>query len=354
MQNIDALREKLQNQIAYLIENPLNMRYLTGCGIDTGGLLLCGDAAYFITDFRYIEVAENYFKGTDVGVVQQNKIREDIAQLLQKHNMRGLDLETSYQTVDRVSYYRKSIENILTDGSLDKAIYELRCVKQPEEIEKIKAAQAITDAAFTHILKYIQPGVAERDIALEIEFFMRKNGAQGVSFDLICVSGKHSSLPHGVPSDKKIENGDFVTMDTGCIVDGYCSDMTRTVAVGFATDRMKAVYDTVLDAQSAALQKIRQGIRAREVDKAARDVIDSAGYAGCFGHATGHGVGLYIHEEPRLSAVSDTILQENMVVTVEPGIYLKNQFGVRTEDLVVVKKDGCENLTQSPKELLIL
>ena len=194
----------------------------------------------------------------------------------------------------------------------------------------------------------------ERDIALEIEFFMRKNGASGVSFDLITITGKKTSLPHGIPSDNAVSVGDFVTMDIGCKVNGYCSDMTRTVAVGSVTDEMKTVYDTVLAAQKAALDMLRAGAVCSAADKAARDIIYNAGYEGCFGHATGHSVGLFIHESPTLSASCHDVLQSGMVVTVEPGIYLENRFGVRIEDMVLITDDGVENLTKSDKRLIVL
>ena len=207
---------------------------------------------------------------------------------------------------------------------------------------------------FSHILSYIKEGVSEKELALEIEFFMRKNGAEGVSFDLITISGKNTSLPHGVPSDKKLKKGEFITMDIGCKVNGYCSDMTRTVALGEPSDEMKKVYNIVLQAQLKALKTVKSGITASSVDFAARDLIDKNGFENCFGHATGHGVGLDIHEEPRVSTKSDTVLQSGMIITIEPGIYLQDKFGVRIEDMVMVTDDGCYNFTKSNKELIVL
>ncbi|MFQ8599944.1 MAG: M24 family metallopeptidase [Oscillospiraceae bacterium] len=222
------------------------------------------------------------------------------------------------------------------------------------EIQKIEQAQALTESTFSHILSVIRAGVTEREIALEMEFFMRRQGADGVSFDFIVVSGNNSSLPHGVPTGKAVEKGDFITMDFGALVDGYHSDMTRTIAVGCVDEEQRRVYDTVLRAQRAALSAIRAGMRCSDADRAAREVIDGAGYAGCFGHGLGHGVGVEIHEAPNLSPRSAEILEPGMVVTVEPGIYIENRYGVRIEDMVVVQKGGCRNLTASPKELIIL
>ena len=241
----------------------------------------------------------------------------------------------------------------MEDDTLDKLLRDLRVIKTPEEIQKIKAAQRITDAAFTHILRRIRPGVTEREIALEIEFFMRREGADGVAFDLIVVSGENGSLCHGVPSQKKIEKGEFITMDIGAVLDGYHSDMTRTVALGQISPEQKKVYHTVLEAQIAALGQCRPGVACGSVDKAARDIIEKD-YPGTFGHSTGHGVGVEIHEWPRFAPGDKTIARPGMVVTVEPGIYLAGRFGVRIEDMVAITETGYENLTHSPKELIQL
>lgn len=354
MVNIKRLLNKLPNEYGYLIENPVNIRYLTGSNIDTAVLLLVENQPYFITDFRYIETAESYFKNSSVNVIEYSKLRDTISQLLNKHKISNLYLETDYQTLSKLKFYKDCCENLKYDNILDVALEELRAVKLPFEIEYIKQAQQITDAAFEHILNYIKVGVKERDIALELEMFMRQNGAESTSFDIIAVSGKNSSLPHGVPSEKVIEKGEFLTLDFGCKVGGYCSDMTRTVAIGYIDSEMERVYNTVLQAQKAALNKIKAGVACCEVDKTARDIIYNAGYEGCFGHSTGHGVGLYIHENPRLNSTNKLPLKSSMVVTVEPGIYIKGKFGVRIEDLVVVTNESCENLTKSPKELIVL
>ena len=227
----------------------------------------------------------------------------------------------------------------------------MRAVKSMEELEKISMAEQIGDMAFEHILKFIKPGVSERDLALEIEFFMRRNGAEDLSFDTIVATGAHSSMPHAEPDERKIQSGDLLTMDFGCVYQGYSGDMTRTVCVGKATEEMKNVYNTVLRAQTQSIDMLRAGVKSSDVHNLAAEIIDSK-YPGTFGHGLGHGVGLDVHEKPRLSSKSDNILVENNVVTVEPGIYIPGLYGVRIEDLVVIKDKNVHNLTKSPKNLI--
>ena len=238
--------------------------------------------------------------------------------------------------------------------ALGEKIRELRSVKDGAELELIKSAQKITDDAFEYILSKIEEGKTEKELALVLEFFMRSHGADAVSFDIIFIGGKNTSMPHGVPSDYKLKKGDLITIDFGADVDGYKSDMTRTVALGAISDEQKKVYEIVLEAQKKAIGQIREGIACSEIDKAARDVIKSYGYGEYFGHALGHSVGLDIHELPNFSPKCSTVLKEGMVLSVEPGIYLPEKFGVRIEDLVVVTKNGSINLTKSKKTLIIL
>ena len=244
--------------------------------------------------------------------------------------------------------------DLLCDNTLSDLIDGLRSIKTPEEIVCMRQAQKYTDDGFAHILNFIRPGRTEKEVALELEFYMRKVGSEGAAFPFIVVSGANSSLPHGVPGDKIIEEGDFVTMDYGGICGGYLSDMTRTIAVGPVSQEQKQVYDTVLRAQKASLDIIHAGITGREVDAAARTLIDHAGYAGCFGHGLGHSVGLEIHESPACNTSSSAVLQPGMIMTVEPGIYLEGKFGVRIEDMVVVTETGYEDLTCAPKCLIEL
>ena len=203
-------------------------------------------------------------------------------------------------------------------------------------------------------MKFIKVGITEKEIALELDFFMLRNGGEGLSFETIAVSGKNSSMPHGVPSEKKIENGDFITLDFGTVINGYHSDMTRTVAMGFASDEMKNVYDVVLKAQQNCLDNIKAGVSCKDGDEFARSIIRNAGYGQYFTHSTGHGVGVEIHEYPNLSIYSDSVLQAGNIVTVEPGIYIPEKFGVRIEDMALITEKGCTNLTKASKDLIIL
>ena len=227
-------------------------------------------------------------------------------------------------------------------------------IKNQQEIETISKAAALGDKCFSHILGFIEPGMSEKQVAGEIERFLYENGAEGLAFDTISVSGERSCLPHGEPTDKLIQKGEFLTMDFGAVIDGYCGDMTRTVAVGFVTDEMRRVYETVLEAQLAAIQFIRAGVSCYDADKVARDIITDAGYGEYYPHGLGHGVGTLVHEAPTLNAKSEEVLEKDMVITVEPGIYIPNKFGVRIEDLAIVADFGIINKVESKKELIIL
>lgn len=339
---------------AALVISGHNRRYLTGFPSSAGLVLATRETALFLTDFRYIEAARRTVRGMEC--VEYASLRETLSSLAERLCLRCVLTEDEGMTVAEYRRFSEMLPGVeLRGGVLDGLLGGLRLIKSPEELANIKQAQALTEYGFDHILPYIRPGRTEREIALELEFLIRKQGAEGVAFDFIVVSGANSSLPHGVPGDKAVEKGDFVTMDFGARVDGWHSDMTRTVAVGSCSPEQRRVYDTVLEAQRAALSILRAGLRCVDGDAAARSVIEAAGYGGCFGHATGHGVGVEIHEEPRLSPRSgEEVLQAGSVVTVEPGIYLPGRFGVRIEDMASITEDGCENLTKSPKELLIL
>ena len=216
------------------------------------------------------------------------------------------------------------------------------------------AAQRIAERAFDEVLGEIKPGMTEREIAAELVYRMLRNGAENISFDPIVVTGAKTSMPHGVPGDRKVQRGDFLTMDFGCIYKGYCSDMTRTVAIGGVSDEMKAVYNIVLKAQLAGIAAAKAGLKGREIDAAARKVIDEAGYGEYFGHGFGHGIGLEVHEEPNAGPVSEALMEPGVVISAEPGIYLPGRFGVRIEDVIIITENGCENITTAKKELIIL
>lgn len=353
--SLASLMERLPEGVdGAIITSDLNRRYFTDMKSSAGTLLVTRKAAAFIIDFRYIEKAKKTVEGAEV--ILQDKLYDQITEFFNGHGVKTVAVEADSMTVSEFAHCRSALPAFtLTDGEeLSSRINELRMYKTEEEIGYIEAAQAITDQTFTHILDVIRPGVTEREIALEMEYTMRKLGASGLAFETIVASGVNSSMPHAVPSDKKIEQGDFVTMDFGAAYNGYCSDMTRTVAVGSITDEQKKVYDTVLTAQLMAIEAIPTAKRYCDVDRVARDYIYSQGYEGCFGHGLGHSLGLFIHEEPRFSASCDLAITAGVIETVEPGVYLEGKFGVRIEDMVLIGNDGIRDLTHSEKKLILL
>ncbi len=307
-----------------------------------------------LIDFRYFEKAKRTVKNMEVKL--STKLFSDIKAILKAENITEILIETAETSIDRFKAMEAAFEGIKLSSEpiLSQRLTEMREIKSAEEIAKIEKAQSITDSAFLHILNFIKVGKTEREIALELEFFMRRQGSEGTAFDTIAVSGKNSSLPHGVPTDKPLEYGDFLTMDFGAIYDGYCSDMTRTVAIDYVTDEQKEIYDTVLKAQSETLKVIAPTMPCKDIDKVARDIITASGFGENFGHGLGHSVGLEIHESPACNTRDLTPLKQGVIMTVEPGIYLPEKFGVRIEDMVVVTENGYKNLTRSPKELIIL
>ena len=339
---------------AVIITSPENRRYFTGFNSSDGFLVITKDEAIFFTDSRYIEAAENQI--TACKSLLLKRVNETISPYLKEKGIKNIILETERLTVAELNSLKKAFDFCTVEAKeeLDEIINKLRAVKTNEEIENIKKAQRIAEDAFNHILKFIKVGVTEKEIALELDFYMLSHGAEAVSFETIAVSGKNSSMPHGVPTDKKVEKGDFITMDFGAMYNGYHSDMTRTVIVGEPSEKQREIYETVLKAQKASLAVLKSGVTGFDADKAARDIIDNAGYKDNFGHGTGHGVGIEIHESPNLSPYSKATLETGNVVTVEPGIYIPNEFGVRIEDMALITDDGCVNLTSCEKELIIL
>ena len=355
MDRIEKLRKLLPADFtAALVTGEVSRYYLLSFDSgDAGTLLVFPDASYFIIDARYIEVAGNDVKNAEV--VLQKKVLEQVAELLKKHGATRLLLENT-TTLAEYARLSAALPGVELDGgdTLTDALETCRRIKDESEWADICTAQKITDAAFEYILPRLQPGCTESELAAEMEYFMRKNGAGKLAFSTILVAGAKTSLPHGVPGDNRLKKGDFVTMDFGANYHGYCTDMTRTVALGSVTDEMKLVYDTVLKAQLAACAFAKAGQKGCEVDKVARDIINAAGYEGCFGHGLGHSVGIEIHESPRYSSAEQAVVEAGTVMTIEPGIYLPGRFGVRIEDTVLVKENGIEIPGRTSKELIIL
>ncbi len=348
------LKGLLKDGVGAVVSSPENRRHLTGFPSSDGFLLLTKEEALFLTDSRYTEAAGRAI--TTCLVAELMNAKEQLFTFFADRGIRRVLLESDKLTVadfTRLKEYFKDIE-VLSDGTLDKKLCALRAVKTKSEITAIKSAQRIAERAFDHILGYIRPGLTEKEIALELDYAMLHGGAEALSFETIAVSGENSSLPHGVPSQRKVRKGDFLTLDFGAVVKGYHSDMTRTVILGMPNEEQLLIYDTVLTAQRTALEVLRPGVTGIEADRAARDIITAAGYGARFGHGTGHGVGLEIHELPSLSPRSKDTLKKGNVVTVEPGIYLPGKFGVRIEDMAVITNDGYENLTKAEKELIVL
>ncbi len=325
-----------------------NVTYVSGFIGSAGIAVITATEAHLVLDFRYVEQAAVQAPQF-TRVRAQGQLVDGAAGLIRALGLRRVGIEEEYLPVGafrRLQAGTPPSEIVPVEG-LDR----IRWQKDPEEIAAIRRAAAVADAAFAEVLPAIRPGAVEREIALELEMRMRRRGAERMAFDIIVASGPRSALPHGVASDRVIGPGEFVTVDFGAVAGGYCSDCTRTVVTAPVTDRQREVYDTVLRAQGAALAGLRPGMTGREADGLARSVIAGAGYGEAFGHSLGHGVGLAIHEGPTLSPREEAVLQPGAVVTVEPGIYLEGWGGVRIEDLVVVTGAGCENLTESPKDL---
>ncbi len=352
IEQLISLAQNEGNFEAAIINSPQNRFYFLGMHSSAGTAVILKDAAYFIIDFRYIELAQKTVK--NAVVVLQDKLYNQINEILARHGVKNVWVEDN-MTIGDMNIMKTQLNvNVITDSPLTKIIDTMRSVKSQEELEIIKVAQSITDAGFEYICNQLAVGKKERDLAIDLETFMRKNGATGLAFDTILVSGKNSSLPHGVPGEKLLEKGDFVTMDFGASYGGYCSDMTRTVAIGYVTDEMKEVYNTVFEAQKKALNVIKAGLVCGDIDKISRDYIYSKGYEGCFGHSLGHSFGIDVHETPGFAPNNTTILKPGMMLSVEPGIYLPDKFGVRIEDTIYVTETGCIDITNSPKELMII
>lgn len=356
MNNIKKIQEKLieKNLDAVLITDEKNQRYATGFPFTDGAVLVARSDAWLLTDSRYIEAATNTAACCcNVQMFDREHSRLSLLQAaLKEAGVQRLGAEE--QKLSHAEYldYEKSLEMELLPAQ---AIFgELRASKSEEEIVYMREAQAISEKALEEVLHIIKPGMTERQVAAELVYHMLLNGSEGNSFDPIVVTGKKTSMPHGVPGDEIIREGDFVTMDFGCLKNGYCSDMTRTVAIGHATDEMKNIYNVVLEAQLAGIAAARAGIPGCEIDAAARGVITKAGFGQYFGHGFGHSLGLDIHELPGANLSGKAIMPLNCVVSAEPGIYIPGKFGVRIEDVMILHENGSEVITKAPKQLIIL
>ncbi len=346
-----GLREAMKRMRldAVLVTDEKNQQYLSGFAFTDGYLLITKKEALLVTDFRYKEAAETaVYEGFSV-IVPEGRFSY-LQGALEERGVHRLGFEGSALSFLDYQRHKERLKKIEM-ADIGEAINALREKKTGAEIAKTEKAQSITDAAFSALLSVLSPNMTEIEVAAELEYRMRRLGAEGIAFDTIAVSGTASALPHGVPRPVKLERG-FLTMDFGAKFGGYCSDMMRTVVIGYADAEMKKLYNTVLAAQCAALDFLRAGVVCAEADAVARHLIDRD-YPETFGHSLGHGVGLYIHENPRLSAKNvQTLLEVGNVVTVEPGIYIEGKYGCRIEDMVVIEENGIKNLTKSKKDLV--
>jgi Xaa-Pro aminopeptidase len=337
---------------ALLVTKLSNIRYLSGYSGSNGLLVVAPPKAYFMTDFRYTVQARKEVKDCRV-IIAERELLGELVRLPCFKNGTRVGFEPDHITVKTLEKLKELLPNISLTP-IEKLVESLSVVKDAAEINKLKKAAKITDAALADILKMIKPGVREKDVALDLSYRMIKLGAEGPSFDFIVASGQRSSMPHGRASERRFKKGDFITLDVGCFCDGYASDLTRTYVLGKATAKQKKIYGIVLKAQEAAIAAAKAHMPAKELDMVAREIINREGYGDYFGHGLGHGLGLLIHDDPVVSPRSNDILAAGNVITIEPGIYIPNWGGVRIEDDVVIVDGGCKVLTKSPKELIEL
>ena len=356
MNNIKRIQDALARQglDAILLTDEKNQRYATGFAFTDGAVVVGREKAWLLTDSRYIEAAEKIAGGCCAVQMfdREHSLSGLINAALKESGAEKLAAEDEKLSHARWAAFEKLLgRTLLPAGGL---MMSLRASKNASEIESMIRAQRISEKALEEVLHIIKPGMTEKEVMAELVYYMLRFGSEGNSFDPIVVTGKNTSMPHGVPGDTVIRDGDFITMDFGSLSDGYCSDMTRTVAVGHATEEMKTVYYTVLEAQLAGIAAARSGIPGKLIDQAARDVIEKAGYGAYFGHGFGHSLGLDIHEPPMAGPRGEAPMAENDLCSAEPGIYLPGRFGVRIEDVMIIRKDGAEVITKAPKSELIV
>lgn len=336
----------------FLITDPINRRYMSGFTGTAGIVVITLSKAFFITDFRYREQAHQQVQDMDI-IIHTGVLVEELNKLLRDEGIKHLGFEEDHLTVKNYEQFKEQLESV-TLVPVSSLIEQQRLIKDDDEIKLIKKAVQIADDTYTHMVSYIQAGMKEIEVALELEFYMRKLGASACSFDSIVASGYRSSFPHGIASQKIIEQGDMITLDFGAVYEGYCSDMTRTIAVGDPGEQLRHIYAICLQAQSLGVEQIRSGMTGKQADAISRQYIEKAGFGSDFGHSTGHGLGMEVHERPALSVRSEVILKPGMVVTVEPGIYLAGIGGVRIEDDILITDQGNEILTRSSKHFQMI
>ncbi len=339
---------------AYLVTDPMNMRYISGFRGGEGVLYISPSRKVLVTDSRYTEQAG---KESDFTVIEENAGHKRfviLAECIDADKAEVVGFEDASMRVNEFNAMKEALPQVKNWVALGGKLDFLRRIKTPEEIEIMQKATAISEAALTSLLDFIKPGLTELEIAAELEYQMKKRGANDLAFNTIVASGIHSSMPHAIPSEKKIENGDFITMDFGAKVNGYCSDMTRTIVVGKASEKQKEIYNLVLKAQLAGLAAAGPNVKGKDVDAVSRNIIREAGYGEYFGHGLGHSVGLFIHENPRFSPAEEDIILPGYIETVEPGVYVPGFGGVRIEDMILITEDGYRNFNHFEKNLIEL
>ena len=356
MSRFQKIAEKLDayGLDAMMVTSAPNRLYAAEFASSAGMAIVTKKGSWFFTDSRYIEVARKRIQGAEIGQNTTKVSLTDLAnQVIAEQGVKKLGFEDAYATVSAYNTWKEKLKGCELVPATE-LLMELRCVKDEKEIETLIAAQRIAEKALVDVLDFIKPGKTEKEISAYLQYRMLCHGAEKNSFDPIVVSGPNGSMPHGVPSDKPVAEGEFITMDFGCVLNGYCSDMTRTVAVGYVTEEMDKVYHTVLKAQKEGMDTAKAGVLGKVIHEAAAKVIADAGYGEYFGHGFGHGLGVEVHEGLGAAPTSDKPLPAGAVVSAEPGIYIPGKFGVRIEDIMIIGETGSRSIMEAPKELLIL